>query len=390
MGRDARRPTVPRSNQIEETLPSNWYLDEAIFKLEKEAIFAKEWLCVGREEQIPGVADSLVVDVMGESILLVRNRQGTLRGFYNVCRHRGARICRPGDSIPAADEIILRGGVNQKNGTINCPYHAWSYDLDGWLLKAPHMTQDMGFHKEDIRLHQVALSTWGGFIFLCLADEPPSFQAHIQSTMDFFTRYPLAELRIGHSIHYEIDANWKVLCENYNECYHCGPIHPELCALVPAFRDKGGANLDWDRGIPHRTGATTFTTTGNTTRRAFPGLNQDEQERHKGDLIYPNVFLSLAKDHVAVFIFQPVSAGHTRLDCYFLFEPFEMDKNDFDPSDAVDFWHLVNRQDWAICERVQQGIASRVHHKGIFSPMEDWNLDIRRYVTDRIGHLVNT
>jgi Rieske 2Fe-2S family protein len=250
------------------------------------------------------------------------------------------------------------------------------------------MTPEMGFKKEEVRLHQVALETWAGFIFLSLADEPEPFQQHINATNELFTRYPLAGLRIGHVIHYEIEANWKVLCENYNECYHCGPVHPELCKIVPAFRDKGGANLDWERGIPHRNGATTFTASGHTTRRAFPGLNSDEQERHKGDLLYPNLFLSLAKDHVTAFMFQPTSAGHTRLDCYFLFETFEMEKESFDMTDAVEFWHLVNRQDWAICARVQQGISSRVHHKGLFSPMEDWNLDIRRYVTDRIGHLV--
>ena len=250
------------------------------------------------------------------------------------------------------------------------------------------MTVEMGFRKEEVRLHQVALATWAGFIFVCLADQPPAFEQHILSTRNLTSRYPLSQLRSGDSIHYDVDANWKVLCENYNECYHCGTVHPELSKLVPAFRDKGGAKLDWARGIPHRKGATTFTVTGNTKRRPFPGLNPDEQERHKGDLLYPNLFLSLAMDHVAAFMFQPTAAGHTRLDCYFLFEPFEMDKDDFDPSDAVEFWHLVNRQDWAICEEVQIGISSRVHHKGLYSPMEDWNLDIRRYVTDRIGHLL--
>ena len=129
----------------------------------------------------------------------------------------------------------------------------------------------------------------------------------------------------------------------------------------------------------------TFTASGSTTRRAFPGLNEDEQVRHKGDLIYPNLFLSAACDHVAVFLLYAKGPGITTIDCHFLFEPQEIDSPAFDPSDAVDFWHLVNRQDWAICERVQQGIGARVHESGMFSPMEDWNLDIRRYVTDRIG-----
>ena len=121
-------------------------------------------------------------------------------------------------------------------------------------------------------------------------------------------RYPLAELRIGHTIRYEVAANWKVICENYNECYHCAGVHPELCELVPAFRERGGADLDWARGIAHRAGAYTFTASGTTRRRAFPTLDADERVRHKGELIYPNLFLSLACDHAAVFILQPRSA----------------------------------------------------------------------------------
>ena len=129
--------------------------------------------------------------------------------------------------------------------------------------------------------------------------------------------------------------------------------------------------------------------TGTSTRRSFPQLNADEQERHKGELLYPNIFMSLAREHIVAFVLHPISAGHTVIECYFLFEAFEMEKPDFDPSDAVDFWHLVNRQDWGICERVQQGMRSSVHEIGMFSPMEDWNLDIRRYVTDHIGAYVS-
>ncbi len=198
-------------------------------------------------------------------------------------------------------------------------------------------------------------------------------------------RYPLSELRIGHTIRYQVAANWKVVCENYNECYHCAGVHPELCAVVPAFRDRGGANLDWDRGIPHRPGAYTFTASGTTQRRAFPSLNADEQVRHKGELVYPNLFVSLACDHVAVFMLQPQSPSQTNIVCHFLFEPHELAKSDFDPSDTTTFWDLVNRQDWEICAAVQQGISARVHDRGWYAPMEDMSLDIRRYVLDRIG-----
>jgi glycine betaine catabolism A len=186
-----------------------------------------------------------------------------------------------------------------------------------------------------------------------------------------------------------VAANWKVICENYNECYHCGGVHPELCEVVPAFREKGGAGLDWERGVPHRLGAYTFTTSGTTRRRPFPTLNADERERHKGELVYPNLFLSLACDHAAVFILEPQSPTHTRIVCHFLFEPYELAKPDFDARDCTEFWDLVNRQDWAICEAVQAGISTRVHERGYYAPMEDFNLDIRRYVLERIGHAVS-
>ena len=374
---------------LEPTLPSSWYLQDDIFELERQHIFFKEWICVGREEQVAEPGDHQVLDVYGESILLVRNGEGVLRGFYNVCRHRGTRLCPMGEQEDSDDRLPLKGGVIGGR-SIMCPYHAWTYDLNGQLKRAPHMTEDMGFRVEDVQLYRVGCETWGGFVFVHLTpDQAPPFADQIAAGDKIFERYPLTDLRIGKTLHYTVNANWKILCENYNECYHCGPVHPELCKIVPLFKDAGGADLDWGRGIPHREGAVTFTESGTTTRRMFPGLDDDERIRHKGDLLYPNLFISAASDHVVAFILHARRAGHTNIDCHFLFETHEQTKTDFDPSDAVDFWHRVNRQDWTICERVQQGINARVHDCGVFSPMEDWNLDIRRYVSDRIGEHID-
>jgi Rieske 2Fe-2S family protein len=371
---------------LEQTLPSTWYYSEDTFRLEKERIFCREWFCAAREEQVPKPGDYLVLDILGESILIVRNRQGVLRGFYNVCRHRGSRLCRTDDArMPGG---AVQGGVIAGRSII-CPYHQWTYDLDGHLIAAPHLSGVPGFDKSAISLYPVGVECWGGFIFVNLTPaEAQPFAAQLGAAPARIQRYPLSELVIGHTITYEVAANWKAICENYNECYHCGGVHPELCAVVPAFRDGGGAGLDWTRGIPHRTGAYTFTRLGTTARRAFPTLNEDERERHKGELIYPNLFLSLACDHAAVFILQPRAPERTDIVCHFLFEAQEVAKSDFDPSDAVDFWDVVNRQDWAICESVQQGMRSRVHHHGYYAPMEDFSLDIRRYVTERL--LLNT
>jgi Rieske 2Fe-2S family protein len=203
-------------------------------------------------------------------------------------------------------------------------------------------------------------------------------------------RYPLAELRTAARIVYDVASNWKCIVENYNECYHCGPVHPELCEVVPAFKQRGGAGLDWERGVPHREGATTFTRSGTTTRAPFPGLNEDERVRHKGELVYPNLMLSLSADHVAAFTLWPLGPGRTVIHCDFLFHPDEMAKPSFDPSDAVEFWDLVNRQDWRICESVQRGMSSRVFAFGYYAPMEDLSLDIRRYVGERVPELAES
>jgi Rieske 2Fe-2S family protein len=272
---------------------------------------------------------------------------------------------------------------------IVCPYHQWSYDFDGALVAAPHLSGVAGFKKDDFHLYPVGVDTWGGFVFLNLTPaEAKPLAAQLDAIPERLRRYPLSSLRIGATIRYEVAANWKVICENYNECYHCGGVHPELCALVPAFREAGGAHLDWNRGIPHRDGAYTFTRSGSTVRRPFPGLDADEQVRHKGELVYPNLFLSVACDHVAAFVLQPLGPERTAIVCHFLFEPHEMAKPGFDASDAVDFWDLVNRQDWEVCAGVQNGISSRVHTQGYYAPMEDHSLDIRRYVTERIGSFV--
>ena len=123
-------------------------------------------------------------------------------------------------------------------------------------------------------------------------------------------------------------ANWKVIVENYNECYHCAGIHPELVSIVPAFKDNGATELDWDEGIPHRSGANTFTFSGTTNRDPFPGLNQSEQNNHFGQALYPNLMMSLSMDHVAAFILRPLSPMKTRIDCRILFHPDEVVKLD--------------------------------------------------------------
>jgi phenylpropionate dioxygenase-like ring-hydroxylating dioxygenase large terminal subunit len=362
---------------MERTLHRDFYFSEEIFRLEREKIFYREWVCAAREEDLPNPGDYLVIDLAGESVLVIRTREGRLAAHYNVCRHRGSRL-------------ISDGCKGSLAGTIRCPYHSWTYTLEGQLRTAPFLDEENGFTRSDLSLHPVAVECWAGFLFLNLTPAETrtreyTLAAQLGPVPERLCRYPLAELRSAHRIVYQVEANWKVMLENYNECYHCGPVHPELCRLVPAFKQRGGSELDWDRGIPHREGAWTFTETGTTNRRPFDGLDADEQVRHKGELIYPNFMLSLSADHVTAYTVWPHDAGRTTIVCDFLFHPSEIESPGFEPSDAIGFWDRINRQDWAICENVQRGMRSRVFETGYYAPMENASLDIRRYIEKRLG-----
>jgi phenylpropionate dioxygenase-like ring-hydroxylating dioxygenase large terminal subunit len=362
---------------MERTLHRDFYFSDEIFQREKERIFFGEWFCAGREEELPDSGNYVVLDLAGESVLVVRTREGKLAAHYNVCRHRGSRL-------------VLEGCKGTFTGGIRCPYHSWTYTLDGDLRTAPFLDEKDGFTKSDLALHPIGVESWGGFFFLNLtpanaASRGYGLAAQLGAIPQRLCRYPLEQLRSARRMTYEVEANWKVMLENYNECYHCGPVHPELCRLVPAFKQRGGSELDWDRGIPHRDGAWTFTETGTSNRRPFEGLDQDELVRHKGELIYPNFMISLSADHVTTYTLWPREPEHTTIVCDFLFHPSEVERSGFDPADAVTFWDLVNRQDWAICENVQRGMQSRVFQHGYYAPMENASLDIRRYVTEKLG-----
>ncbi|MGH8224457.1 MAG: aromatic ring-hydroxylating oxygenase subunit alpha [Woeseiaceae bacterium] len=360
---------------MEKTLPRETYFDADWFARERERIFFADWTCIGREEDWPEPGAYRAISLIGESLLVVRGDDAVLRAFFNVCRHRGCQL------VDAVDPEASSGRFRSK---IRCPYHSWSYRLDGSLQHTPHMEVD----KSQYQLYGLALDSWGGFVFAKVSAPAAAADDTVLQQLgpiaDRVRRYALAELRSGRRIRYSVAANWKVLLENYNECYHCAGVHPELCRIVPGFRRHGGAGLDWEAGIPQKQGTNTFTFSGTTRRPPLPGLNEAEKTRHFGELIYPNLMLSLSMDHAAAFIMWPQGPQLTDIDCLLLFHPEAMRAADFDPADAADFWDLVNRQDWSICERVQRGMQSRPFAHGYYAPMEDMSLDIRRYVGERM------
>ena len=379
--------TVP-ARELKPALPRHFYSSKDVFRLEAERIFYEQWFCVGRADQVPSPGDCLHVSVAGESALVLRGRDDELRAFYNVCRHRGSQLVR----TPELPDVASPDATNSTrvSGAVTCPYHAWTYNLDGTLRTAPFIRFDASCPKDGFSLVPIHLGTWGGYIFLNLTRQTPQpLLEQLAEPVRRLARYPLQDLRRGAQLVYDVHANWKVIMENYNECYHCGPAHPELCALVPAFRERGGAALNWEDGIPHRPGAWTFTTTGTSTRAPFPGLSEKEKTHHKGEICYPNLLLSAAAEHVAAFTLWPKTPDLTRIACEFLFHKSEIGKSGFDPRDVVDFWDIVNRQDWKICEGVQAGMRSRGFRGAFYAPMEDPSLDIRRYLEKHLGDLTH-
>lgn len=358
---------------LQAALPREMYVDAASWLRERDLVLHGEWFCVGRLEEL-GLTDPgrlAVVDVAGESVIVSRDEEHRLHAAYNVCRHRGSQLhpVEPGQQLTCAASAI------------RCPYHSWTYALDGSLLRAPHAEID---DPAAFRLHPVGVDSWGGFAFVHLTPERSAPLAEaVESSSRTLANYGLDDLVVGETLRYDVAANYKVLLENYNECYHCGPVHPELTRLVPSF--AGGArDLDWAAGIPHREGAWTFTSSGTSDRGRLPGLTAEEQERHKGDLVYPNLMISASADHVAAFQLLPTAVDRTTVVCSLLFAGDEVAEPGFDPSDAVELWDLVNRQDWAICESVQRGMCSRAYRHGWFAPMEDESLDIRRWLLPRL------
>ena len=340
------------------TLPGQFYTSPEIFQLEIEKIFLKQWICAGREERIPEPGDYFVRTIGTESVIVVRGRDGKVRAFHNLCRHRGTRLCEE------------RAG--QFKNAIRCPYHAWAYGFDGSLLAAPSMDAIVGFEKADYPLHPVAVAHWEGFVFLSLAAEPEPFETVYAPLLGKFGLYHLPALRQTSRIDYDVCANWKLMFENYSECFHCPSVHPSLVKLSPA--DSGandlvsGPFLGGYMEVKPEKGSMTLS--GNACSLPVGDLPAEERHRVYYYSLFPNMLLSLHPDYVMVHTLWPESPARTRIECEWLFHPDAAAHPDFDPEDGVLFWDKTNREDWHICELSQLGVASRAYIPGPYSPRE--------------------
>jgi Rieske 2Fe-2S family protein len=342
------------------TLAAPFYTDAAFFKREMDALFATMWICAGRVEQIAQPGQFMLRDVLGEAVIITSNAAGRVNAFYNVCRHRGTKLCTE-----------AQGAFGR---AIQCPYHAWTYDLDGALIGAPHMDEVPHFSKTDYPLHRVHADVWDGHIFINLSREtPPPLREQLADLPSKFTSWRMQDLRLGHRIVYDVKANWKLIVQNYNECLHCPNLHPALNKLShylsgenePLQATYMGGRMDL------RPGVDTLTMDGTCSRALLPDLSPDQSRRVYYYAIFPNMLLSLHPDYMMVHTLWPVAPDRTINICEWHFHPSELARADFDPKDAVEFWDLTNRQDWHVCELSQAGISSRAYTPGPYSNRED-------------------
>src|SRR5438552_4364613 len=386
----AFRRTTEVPSVAAKSLPQKYFIATELFAAEQKNIFSKEWLLVGHKSQLKKSGDFFLVTIAGESLMVVRDQKSEIRAFYNVCRHRGTR---------------LKEDTCGHTSAIQCPYHAWTYGLDGRLIGAPHMDDVPGFDKADYPLHRVNLGVWEGVIFVNLTNSGPlssilsqrerrkkqlaNDEARLRSEAtarqrpeDFislerwfaqlngkFLPWNMSILQPAKRIEYDVRANWKLMFENYSECYHCPGVHPQLQKVSP----YDSAENDLPEGLflggfmkinPGKS----LTMSGNACA-AFVGKIENLQQVFYYS-IFPNMLLSLHPEYVMVHQLWPQSPERTLIVCDWFFHPDAFDRPDFNPKDAIEFWDMTNKQDWHVCELSQQGIASRAYQPGPYSSRE--------------------
>jgi glycine betaine catabolism A len=360
------------------TLSGAYYTDPAIFAREQERVFSALWFCAVRIGDLAAPGAFRTCQVGPENVLAVRGRDGQVRAFLNVCRHRGARLC-PAES----------GAVKNY---LRCAYHSWSYGLDGTLAAAPNLGPLPETDRQQFGLVPVTAREWLGYLWVCLADEPPSFEetvigpvTHRLGSAEAIAKYHVGELALGRRITYQVRANWKLIVENFMECYHCGSIHPELVAILPEFRRGYAAQSFVGHGAEYAPGAEGFTVDGRPGHGRLPGLGDDEDRRYFAMTIPPQVFVNLVADHVIVHRMFPLAADHTIVECDWLYAP-DVVASGADLSSSVELFHRVNQQDFEVCEQCQPAMASRAYAEGgVLVPSEHHISEFHAWVRARLG-----
>ncbi len=356
------------------TLPQEYYVSEEVFALERRRIFCRHWVYAGHVGRIPEPGDYFVFDLFADSGVVLRDLDGDVRAHHNVCRHRGARLC---------DDDFGR-----LPGALQCPYHAWTYELDGRLRSAPTMDEVADFDRADYPLHPLACRTVDGLIFVNPSSAPEPFEHQLGEMEGRFQRWNLAGLIPVHRTTYEVEANWKLLFQNYSECYHCPKAHPLLNRLTP-FRDssndlENGSILGGPMRMARGRGSS-MTAIGAACAAPLGSIDEDDLDKVYYYTVFPNLFVSAHPDYVLIHRSEPLAVDRTRVVCEWLFDPLAAAEPEFDPSGAIEFWDTTNREDWRLCTLSQQGISSSAYSPGPYADLESQLAAFDRYYLERLG-----
>lgn len=366
-------------------LPAEAYFDPESYQRDLQRIWWRNWIYVGRSASVAAPRSFRTFELGDQRILLVRDEGGTLRGFYNTCRHRGAALCREASGVLASGAII-------------CPYHAWSYDLEGELKRTSSKQLAEGFDRADYPLYGINVQERAGFIFIALTDAAPSFEATFDPPLERLGAWPLEDLIVGHAALKTIRCNWKLFWENFNECLHCPVVHPSLSQLVPIY-GRGiiaeGDDPNW-RLTAHdpdpkykgglRRGASTWSLDGEMAGVPFPGLAAEDRRRGAVYVVnLPSVFIVAHADYVRVVRVRPLGPELTELAVEYLFSAESLARPQFNLHKIVGFADQVMSEDVEVCELNQAGLRAACHANGVLMPEEHLVRQFHQWVASELA-----
>jgi Rieske 2Fe-2S family protein len=342
-------------------LPPAAYTSAEVYAWERRHFFGGGWTCAGPASLVPLPGDQRAVTTGAGGAILVHGEDGAIRAFANTCPHRGHELLPGQAGAPGPATVNARA--------IICPYHSWAFTLSGELRGAPGYR---GRPDGDWSLRELPAAEWHGLVFVD-GSGGAAGPLPLAGLDPIVAPYEPERLVTAATHTYDAAANWKILTENYHECYHCPTIHPELCQVSPPhsgenFNASGGWIGGW---MELRDGAATMSLDGRSGGVPLRGLADDARRTVIYVNVFPNVLISLHPDYVMTHVLTPMAAGRTLIECSWAFAPEAVSSPGFDPAYAVDFWDLTNRQDWTACESVQRGLASPFAAAGPLSPVED-------------------
>ena len=340
------------------TLERKYYMSRKILKKEYKNIFYNQWICVGRTSELNEPGDYKTIHIGTESVIILRDNNNQIIGHHNICRHRGTRLCEKSSG--------------KFSKSIQCGYHGWVYGLDGTLIGSPHMDAIKNFHKSNYGLHSVALKLWDGFIFINLSNKPDNFDKKFNPLVGRFSQWTLSDLKTYKTIKYKVNGNWKLVIQNYCECYHCPILHPELAAI---HNYMGGRN-DLFEGpflggyMEFNKNKESISENGKLCCPILSELKEENKNRVYYYFIFPNMLLSLHPEYAMAHTVWPHGNEKCIVECSWLFEKKVMTTNKYRPQDAIKFWDMTNKQDWHISELSQLGIQSKMYTPAPYSGQE--------------------